>query len=253
MTTDRISIYAAGSLRVALPALVAAFSAATGISVDIRHGPAGLLRERIEAGDRPDLFLSADLGHPARLAAAGLSAPPVLFARNAMVALAHRRAAATTESLLDRMLDPVVRIGTSTPLKDPSGDYAWAIFRRADQLRPGAFARLDAKALKLVGGAEPAPGAAAAPYSPIAKALEAGEADIFLGYASGLRPVAADHDDLTAIDLPPELSVGPEYGLTLLAGATPAAARFALFILSLDGQALLQQSGFGPVALSAAG
>lgn len=90
---DRITVYAAGSLRVALPALTAAFTAATGVAVETRHGPAGLLRERIEAGDRPDLFLSADLGHPARLAAAGLAGPPVLFARNAMVALAHRRAA----------------------------------------------------------------------------------------------------------------------------------------------------------------
>ncbi|OWJ64589.1 substrate-binding domain-containing protein [Inquilinus limosus] len=252
---DRISVYAAGSLRVALPALAAAFTAATGVAVDTRHGPAGLLRERIKAGDRPDLFLSADLGHPARLAAAGLAGPPVLFARNAMVAVVHRRvAAAGSADLLDRMLDPAIRLGTSTPLKDPSGDYAWAIFRRADRLRPGAFATLDAKALQLVGGAEPPPNAqAAAPYSPIAKALAEGEADIFLGYATGLRPLAAAHADLTIIDLPPELVVGPEYGLTLLAGGVPAAARFALFLLSLDGQALLRRAGFTPVALAAGG
>lgn len=253
MTTapDRITVYAAGSLRVALPALAAAFTAATGVTVETRHGPAGLLRERIEAGDRPDLFLSADLGHPARLAAAGLAGPAVLFARNAMVAVAHRRAAVTgSAGLLDRMLDPAIRLGTSTPLKDPSGDYAWAIFRRADRLRPGAFEALDAKALKLVGGAEPPPDAPTTiPYSPIAKALAGGEADIFLGYATGLRPLAAEHAELTAVDLPPELAVGPEYGLALLAGATPEAARFALFLLSLDGQALLHQAGFTPVAL----
>jgi molybdate transport system substrate-binding protein len=249
----RISVYAAGSLRVALPALAAAFAAATGVAVKTRHGPAGLLRERIEAGDRPDLFLSADLGHPARLAAAGLAGPPVLFARNAMVAAVHRRAAVSgSADLLDRMLDPAIRLGTSTPLKDPSGDYAWAIFRRADRLRPGAFERLDAKALQLVGGAEPPPDpATAAPYSPIAKALAEGEADIFLGYATGLRPLAAAHADLTAIDLPAELLVGPEYGLALLAGGAPEAARFALFLLSLQGQALLRQAGFAPVALPA--
>ncbi|MGO4126711.1 extracellular solute-binding protein [Inquilinus sp. YAF38] len=250
---DRIAVYAAGSLRVALPALAAAFTTATGIAVETRHGPAGLLRERIEAGDRPDLFLSADLGHPARLAAAGLAGPPVLFARNAMVALVHRRAAvAGSADLLDRMLDPAIRLGTSTPLKDPSGDYAWAIFRRAGRLRPGAFARLDAKALTLVGGAEPPPAAAtAAPYSPVARAVAEGDADIFLGYTTGLRPLAAEHADLTVVDLPPELMVDPEYGLALLAGATPEAARFALFLLSLDGQALLREAGFAPTALPA--
>lgn len=254
MTTapDRISVYAAGSLRVALPALAAAFTAATGIAVETRHGPAGLLRERIEAGDRPDLFLSADLAHPARLVAAGLAGPPVLFARNAMVAVAHRRAGiGGSADLLDRMLDPAIRLGTSTPLKDPSGDYAWAIFRRADRLRPGAFATLDAKALKLVGGAEPPPNAPTIPYSPIAKALAESEADIFLGYTTGLRPLAAEHAELTVIDLPAELVVGPEYGLALLAGAAPDAARFALFLLSLDGQALLHRAGFAPVALPA--
>ncbi|WP_343714865.1 substrate-binding domain-containing protein [Inquilinus sp.] len=255
MTTDRITVYAAGSLRVVLPAVAAAFTAATGIAVDTRYGPAGLLRERIEAGDRPDLFLSADLGHPARLAAAGLAGPPVLFARNAMVALAHRRAGvAGSADLLDRMLDPAIRLGTSTPLKDPSGDYAWAIFRRADRLRPGAFETLDAKALKLVGGSEPPPDApVTAPYSPIAKALAEGEADIFLGYATGLRPLAAGHADLAVIDLPAELTVGPEYGLALLAGGSPDAARFALFLLSLDGQMLLRQAGFAAVALPAEG
>ncbi|WP_395677261.1 extracellular solute-binding protein [Inquilinus sp.] len=254
MTTapDRISVYAAGSLRVALPALAAAFTAATGVAVETRHGPAGLLRERIEAGDRPDLFLSADLGHPARLAAAGLAEPAVLFARNAMVAMAHRRAGISgSAELLDRMLDPTIRLGTSTPLKDPSGDYAWAIFRRADRLRPGAFATLDAKALKLVGGTEPPPNAPTPPYSPIAQALAEGEADIFLGYATGLRLLAAEHANLTVIDLPAELMVGPEYGLALLAGAAPDAARFALFLLSLDGQALLREAGFTPVALPA--
>ncbi|MDR6292136.1 molybdate transport system substrate-binding protein [Inquilinus ginsengisoli] len=248
---DRISVYAAGSLRVALPALTAAFTAATGTAVAVRHGPAGLLRERIEAGDRPDLFLSADLGHPARLAEAGLSGPPVLFARNAMVAVAHRRAGATTANLLERMLDPAIGIGTSTPLKDPSGDYAWAIFRRAEALRPGAFARLDVKAKTLVGGTEPPPGAAvSAPYSPVARALEDGTVDLFLGYASGLGSLAAGHADLDLVELPAGLAVGPEYGLSLLNDGRPAAARFALFLLSLDGQALLRQSGFRPVALS---
>jgi molybdate transport system substrate-binding protein len=31
----------------------------------------------------------------------------------------------TPTSLLDRMLDSSVKLGTSTPKADPSGDYAW--------------------------------------------------------------------------------------------------------------------------------
>ncbi|MGB3390481.1 MAG: substrate-binding domain-containing protein, partial [Pseudaminobacter sp.] len=61
-----LTVHAAGSLRNVLPVLTAAFKEGQGVEFVVRHGPAGLLRERIEAGDRPDLFLSANFGHPAR-------------------------------------------------------------------------------------------------------------------------------------------------------------------------------------------
>jgi ABC-type molybdate transport system substrate-binding protein len=50
------------------------------------------------------------------------------------------------------MLDPTVRLGTSTPKADPSGDYAWEVFRRAEAVQPGSRERLEAKAIKLTGG-----------------------------------------------------------------------------------------------------
>jgi hypothetical protein len=53
------------------------------------------------------------------------------------------------------------------------------------------------------------------------------------------------------VPVPDVLQVGPEYGLTILKGARPAAADLALYILSPDGQALLARHGFGPVGLPA--
>jgi tungstate transport system substrate-binding protein len=41
----------------------------------------------------------------------------------------------------------VVEVGISTPKADPAGDYAWALFGKADALQSGATARLQAKAL----------------------------------------------------------------------------------------------------------
>ena len=52
---------------------------------------------------------------------------------------------------------------------------------------------------------------------------------------------------LVAVPLPPDLEVGPEYGLTVLSN-NPAAARFALFVLSEPGQAILVRYGLLPVA-----
>jgi len=46
------------------------------------------------------------------------------------------------------------------------------------------------------------------------------------------------------IALPDALAVGADYGLTVITGAPPPAYRFALFILSPDGQRILEKHGF---------
>src|SRR4051812_16405827 len=76
----------------------------------------------------------------------------VLFARNRLCALVRPGLDVTSASVVERMLDPATNLGTSTPKVDPSGDYAWAVFRKVDQLQPGSFAKRDQKALKLIAG-----------------------------------------------------------------------------------------------------
>lgn len=248
MTSPAIEVHAAGSLRTALTTLTAAFTEKTGVSVRVLHGPAGLLRAGIEAGARPDMFLSADIAHPLRLHEAGLTEPPVLFARNRMVALTRRAAGITSENFIDRLLDPGVALATSTPVNDPSGDYAWAIFRAVEHVRPGAFQTLATKARKLVGGAMPVPHQLS--YDAVADALAQGTADIFLGYATGLMALAERLSATVIVEMPAEVRIFPEYGLAVLKDAKPQALAFALFIMSFEGQRLLQQAGFIPVTLS---
>ncbi len=241
-----IRIHAAGSLRNALRALTTAFTAATGAAFDVRHGPAGLLRERIEAGDRPDLFLSANLAHPARLAELGLARPPVVFARNKFVALARRGASITKASFMIRLLEPDVVIATSTPVNDPSGDYAWEVFAKMDELRPGALAILDAKAQRLVGGGEPAN--PSGQYDVLAEALRTGTVTVFLGYLTGIAAMAAKVEETKIVTIPPEINVVPRYGMAVLNGCGAAGLDFALFLMSVPGQALLAEAGFQPAS-----
>ena len=147
-----VRLYAAGSLRAAMTEIIEAFNASGGPAVNATFGASGLLRARIEKGEPADVFASADMGHPQALALAGRSAAPVVFARNRLCALVAQGVEVTTDTLLERMLDPRIKLGTSTPRADPGGDYAWQLFEKAEQLRPGAFKALDAKALKLTGG-----------------------------------------------------------------------------------------------------
>lgn len=78
--TPRIVMLAAGSLKGAFVPLLARFHQLTGIAVEAHFGPAGLLRERIEAGERCSVFASANGQHPQALRQAGLPARGGLFA-----------------------------------------------------------------------------------------------------------------------------------------------------------------------------
>jgi molybdate transport system substrate-binding protein len=72
--SSSITLLAAGSLRPALTPLITHFTRISGIDVQVEYGPAGLLRERIEAGEPCALFASANREHPQSLLAASKDA-----------------------------------------------------------------------------------------------------------------------------------------------------------------------------------
>ena len=240
---DRVRLHAAGSLRAALTEVARDFTAASGVRVDLVFGASGLLRERLERGEPGDVFASANMDHPEALARAGKAGPVVLFARNRLCALARPEVGVTEDTLLDRMLDPAVTLGTSTPRADPSGDYAWEVFRRAEALRPGSQARLEAKARQLVGGPTSSP--PPADRSVYVQLLVAGQADVFLTYCTNAAQAVRELPSLRVVPLPAPLAVGADYGLTVLKGGhAERAGRLVSFILSPEGQAILTRHGF---------
>ena len=104
-----------------------------------KFGASGLLKDEITGGAKAEVFASANMEHPQALARANRSGRVVLFARNKLCALVRPGLAVEPATLLDRMLDAQLKLGASTPKADPSGDYAWQVFRKADQLKPGAY------------------------------------------------------------------------------------------------------------------
>ncbi len=190
------------------------------------------------------MFASADMGNPQALALVGRSAAPVVFARNRLCALVAQGVEVTTDTLLDRMLDPRVKLGTSTPRADPSGDYAWQLFEKAEQLRPGALKALDAKALKLTGGPDsPAPPPNRSIYGVV---IAEDKADIFLTYCTNAMQAVREVPGARIVAIPEALAIGADYGLTTLNNAPTGAQRLAVFILSPPAQAILARHGFVP-------
>ena len=242
MAADPVLLHAAGSLRGALTEVSNAFEAATGIAVRAKYGASGTLKDAISGGEKTEVFASANMEHPQALAAAKRGGPVVLFARNRLCALARPALEFDSASLLDRMLDASVKLGTSTPKADPSGDYAFEVFRKAAALKAGARAALEKKALKLTGGpSSPQPPAGRSLYGML---VADGKADIFLAYCTAARDAQKENAGQQIVALPDALTVGADYGLTVIADAPPAAYRFAMFILSVDGQRILASHGF---------
>lgn len=124
-----LEVHAAGSLRGALTVIAKDFEVRTGHKVALTFGASGLLRERIEKGEGAQVFASADTDHPQRLARQGGWQAPQVFVRNTLCALTSDKISATSDTLLTTLLQPAVRLGTSTPKSDPSGDYTWALTR----------------------------------------------------------------------------------------------------------------------------
>jgi molybdenum ABC transporter molybdate-binding protein len=241
---ETIQLYSAGSLKAALTDVAKAFEAASGNTVQAKFGASGLLKDEIAGGTKADVFASANMEHPQALHDTNKSGPVVLFARNKLCALMKPGLKVDSASLLERMLDPQIKLGISTPKSDPSGDYAVAVFHRAEAVKPGAQAALEKKALQLTGSATSvAPPAGRTVYG---WHVAEGRADIFLTYCTNALTAQKQNSGQQIVALPEDLSVGADYGLTVMNGASAAAQSFAQFIVSPDGQKILVSHGFAP-------
>jgi molybdate transport system substrate-binding protein len=245
VAAETVEIYAAGSLKAAVEALAREIAPVADVEIKPTFGGSGSLRQRIEGGEHPDLFLSADMAAPRSLADSGRTIVPVIaFARNRMCLVARRSIGLTEGNFVDRMLAKDVRLKTSTPVADPAGDYALAIFDRIDAARPGAGHTLREKAQALADSLKPTPPVAG--HTAGASLFLNNEIDMMVTYCSGKQAIENEVPDLTALAFPSELEPQPVYGLAVLS-AKPSALRIALYLLSQKGQAIIERAGLLPI------
>ncbi len=243
--SNDVLIFAAGSLKIALTEIAEEYQSETGVVIQTNFGPSGLIRRRIEEGETAHVFASANMKHPKLLKEQGISSKVIMFAKNKLCAIAQPEIRVTSETLLESLLRADVRVGTSTPNADPSGDYAWKLFQKAEKQQQGAFAILDNKALKLTGGknTERAPKT----RNQYAWVMENKKADIFLTYCTNARLAKQEMTSLKIIAIPAALEVGASYGLTILNNASAEAKAFATYLLNAKAQTKLTEYGFTSV------
>lgn len=239
-----VTLYGAGSLKESLTEVTQDFSTKYGIPVTTQFAPSGVLRARIENGEKVDVFASADTINPLQLYNEGLSNPVQNFIDNRMVAVVRPGLEITSNNLLDFLLNPNIKLATSTPKLNPSGDYAQQIFEKADKIQPGSFQALNSKALQLVGGNPNAPIVPTGKNNLVYFLQDTQQADIFLYYYSGGLSARNIAPNLQIVELPDNLAVRANYGLTVLKNADPNADKLAQYILSPEGQQVLLKYGF---------
>ena len=240
---DPVLLHAAGSLRLALTEVIAAYEPAAGVKVQAEFGASGTLKDAIAKGERAEVFASANMEHPQALADAKKSGPVVLFARNRLCALVrpglaghagdaarpHARSGGEARDL-DAEGGPVRRLCLGGV---PQGRQAQArLVRDPREARAAAHRRTDERRaaegphrLRLARRRRPR-----RHLPDLLHQCDGG---------AGGEPRPAD-----SCSLPDTLAVGADYGMTVMTGASPAAYRFAMFILSAAGQRILAKHGF---------
>lgn len=251
--SQSINVYAAGSLREVMKALERSYAderkgaspSGSPPSLKFLFGPSGKLRERIEAGERADVFASASPTHTERLVAAGKLRSSTVFANNSLCVMARPGFVMNEQNIIDSMLASDVVLGTSTPGADPAGDYTWDMFKKIELARPGAFAALDKKARKLT-GAEVNQADTVAPYTRI---LMDKRADVFVTYCTNARSAQREEPTITSVKVPTQFDVATAYGIGLAVDAPESAREFLRYILSQRAQKVITEFGFSAPAL----
>jgi molybdate transport system substrate-binding protein len=235
-----LTVFAAGSLKRAFVPLLARFRQESGINVEVQFGPAGLLRERIEAGEPCSLFASANTQHPQTLLTAGRAREVHSFAANQLNLTASVTPDTADADWLRLLGNPALTLGTSTPGCDPSGDYTWQLFDNIDARHPGRGTALKQRAKRLVGGRD----TLTVPDGEIASAwlIRQGLADLFIGYAHYSQALVGQ-TDIRTLAIPQPYNVRCEYQLALLEESLPA-RQLMHFIVSAQGQRFLREAGF---------
>ncbi len=231
-----LTVFAASSLTDAFGEIGKAFEAANpGVTVTLNFAASGALRTQIEEGAPADVFASASGKEMDTLVTGSLVTKdvPQIFLTNKLVVIMPANNPAALEKLED-LAKPGIKLVLAAETV-PVGNYA----RQALDKMNGSFgADFKDKVLANVVSNEDNVKQA------VAK-VQLGEADAGIVYVSDV--LAAP--ELKSIEIPADLNVIAKYPIAPLTKSANAdlAAKFVEYVLSAEGQALLQKWGFAPV------
>lgn len=234
-----LTIFAAASLTDAFTEIGRAFEAATpGVTVAFNFAGSNQLATQIGAGAPADVFASANAAQMDAAVAAGRIAPdaPRVFATNRLVVVYPADNPAGIAALHD-LAEPdtlVVLAAEEVPVGRYSLDFI--DLAAADPVFGVAFR--EGVLSNVVSFEEN--------VRSVLNKVALGEADAGIVYASDVVGV----EGVATLEIPDALNVVAEYPIAALNDSphSDVARAFVDYLLSADGQRILAESGFGPVA-----
>ncbi len=230
-----LTVFAAASLTDAFTEIGKAFESANpSVTVTFNFAGSQALRTQIEEGAPADVFASASGKEMDTLVTDSLVTKdvPQIFLTNKLVVILPANNPAALEKLED-LAKPGIKLVLAAE-EVPVGKYA----RQAlDQMNGSFGADFKDKVLANVVSNEDN-------VKQVVAKVQLGEADAGIVYVSD--SIAAP--DLKSIEIPADLNVIAKYPIAPLTKAanTDLAAQFMTYVLSAEGQSILQKWGFGP-------
>jgi molybdate transport system substrate-binding protein len=221
-----LAIAAASDLQFALAEIAPAFEKQTGYKLNLVFGSSGNLAAQIENGAPYDIFMSADMDYPAKLAATGSAGVPAEYALGQLALWVTKASALDPGRGLEVLSDAAVgKVAIANPAHAPYGRLAVSALRAANLY--------DKLAGRLVLGENVSQAAQFAASGNAQAAL----ISLSLAQAPNMRQQGRHWA------VPGQL-LEQGIALTARARANGAASQFVRFLLASEGQAILRRHGF---------
>jgi len=220
--TGTVTVFAAASLTESFTTLGKQFEAAhPGTTVKFNFGASSSLAENINQGAPADVFASASAKNMKQVVDAGGASDSKTFANNVMQIAVPPDNPANVSQVTD-LANPKIKVALCQP-EVPCGTVAQEVFKKADVTVKPVTQGADVKA--------------------VLTTVQLGEVDAGMVYKTDVQAAGAK---VKGIEIPADQNASTSYPIAALSKAPNAAgaAAFVDYVLSPDGEKVLEQAGF---------
>lgn len=233
-------VMAAGSMLQLLPRLLIACPKVDESKFQTVFGPSSSLRDKIENGQRCELFISANSTYTDALVKAEIFSRAAVLGLNPTVLVFRSEIDLADNKILQLLTDPCWQLGMSTIGLDPSIDEFEVLSKISGATKSDPQALVSRTRLITGGREDPNAPKGRNQYGWI---METQEVDLLLTLQSNAIDAVADNPTLRCTQLPLSIRVIGQFGVGISVDACREINELYDWLLSTEGKNVLEQNG----------